>query len=248
MKKIHILISLVAFSLMHNAYAEDIFGAETSEFGLDIAESNAQNETNSISSFLTTKLPSSMMRNIQKAEKVFCYKIGSMDPNHSGYVIDGFVVEGFCGELSAEGKKLIQESLFGNNVVYSNTVDSCEIKPQIMLRYVYGPDHTDVLFSHPCSALIFFHGQDVITVNAAPGKDIVEKISTAYAGLTENYLSPALLDQLTANGVVITQAQKELIRKQSSTENNKKKWGNDKQSTQPQAPQENAPKGWNRLK
>lgn len=247
MKKLCLLSILLIFSSVENIYAEDIFGNEDIGFGVETADGNIKNE-NKLSSFLTTKLPSSMMRNIEKAEKVFCYKVGPMDPNHNGYLIDGFVVDGFCGELSSAGQSLIRETLLNNNVIYSNTVDSCEIKPQIMLRYVYGTDHTDVLFSNPCPALIFFHGADVVPVNATPGKNILEKISTAYTGLTENYLSPALLDQLVGNGIIVTQAQKEAVRKQSSEENNKKKWGNEKTPSPAQQAQEPAKTGWNKLK
>jgi hypothetical protein len=122
--------------------------------------------------------------------------------------------------------------------------------PKIMLRYIYGIDSTDILLSSPNPSLTFFHGRDILTINATPGKDIIDQIIKAYSSLSEKFLSPALLGQMVPNGQVITQDQKEIVRKTYSTENLKKwnKPSNKEQETT--QPEKKAPvkKGWNKLK
>lgn len=240
----------------------DFFGVtdDSAEFGISSpsAEESAKsvgNSTNTLSSFLRSKLPASTLRNIEKAEKIFCYNVSYANPNDDGYLIDDMAVTGSCGELSDAGKQLFHETLWNNASAFSNSLDNCNISPQIVLRYVYGPDHTDVLLSYPCPAVVFFHGRDIITINAAPAQSIIEQISKAYAGLSEKYLSPALMKQMVGNGQVTTQDQKEMVRRMNSSETARKKWKTDTQETAEQQtteeqPKENqpAPRGWNKLR
>ena len=170
--------------------------------------------------------------------------------DYSGYTINDLAITGSCGELSADGKNLIKDMLLNNNLVFSTATDSCNINPRILLRYINGIDSTDILLSAPCHSLTFFHGRDISTLNAAPGKDIVEQIVSTYSSLSEKFLSPALLGQMVPNGQVLTQDQKEIVRKINTIES-PKKWSK-KQTTnttaQTPAATKPAPKGWNKLK
>ena len=118
-----------------------------------------------------------------------------------------------------------------------------------MLRYINGIDSTDILISAPCHSLTFFHGRDISTLNAAPGKNIVEQIVTTYSSLGEKFLSPALLGQMIPNGQVLTQDQKEIVRK-IGTSSSPKKWSNKPVQTKEdtEATPQPVRKGWNKLK
>ena len=139
--------------------------------------------------------------------------------------------------------------LLNNNLVFSSSSDSCNIAPRILLRYINGIDSTDILISAPCHSLTFFHGRDISTLNAAPGKNIVEQIVTTYSSLGEKFLSPALLGQMIPNGQVLTQDQKEIVRK-IGTSSSPKKWSNKPVQTKEdtEATPQPVRKGWNKLK
>ena len=234
---------------------EDLFGEEEDSFlAQQVAESEVSEEQKNIplSTFLSTRVSDDAAKNINKAEKIFCYTVDYKSADYTGYEIDGLAVKGSCGELSDTGKQLIQNALLHNNGAFSTNRDDCQVVPKIMLRYVYGPDHTDVLLSAPCYSLTFFHGTDVMSINAAPGAQIIEKIVKAYTGLEEKYLSPALLGQIVANGQILTQSQKEIVRRMSPTEAPIKKWSNEQQAettqTSTSLPAAAPKKGWGKLK
>mgnify|MGYP004467985023 FL=1 len=260
MKTLFFLAFSILFgSLSHTANAaDDIFG-DTDESG-DLFASDAansledtkdKNEPNGkvLSAFISSRIPASSAKNIDNAEKVFCYTVDYAATDYTGYTIDDLAITGSCGELSDEGRNLIKDMLLNNNLVFSSSSDSCNIAPRILLRYINGIDSTDILLSAPCHSLTFFHGRDISTLNAAPGKNIVEQIVTTYSSLGEKFLSPALLGQMVPNGQVLTQDQKEIVRK-IDTSSSPKKWSN--KPTQTKEDTETAPqpvrKGWNKLK
>lgn len=251
MKKLYltaILSCVLPFSAAQ-AQEEDLFGADSDILGeesADLPQSNAAQAT--LSEFLSRKLPISTARNINKAEKVYCYTVEYAPTGYDGYMIDDLAVKGSCGELSEAGKKLIKDTFFQNSIIYSNSVANCEISPKIVLRYVYGLDYTDVLLSYPCPSLTFFHGRDTTILNATPGKTLLEQVTAAYGKLEEKFYSPALLGQMVANGQPQTQAQKEMIRLSAPTDAPRKKWGNDATAAAPAQPQQPAASGWNKLK
>ncbi len=253
MKKLY-LIALIAGILPFGtagAQETDIFGDSAEDLlGEDIQnipQSNAAKST--LSDFLERKIPAAAARNINKAEKVYCYTVDYKPQGYDGYTMDDLAIKGSCGELSSVGQKLIKDSLFQSSIIYSNSVSNCEIAPKVMLRYIYGLDHTDVLLSYPCPSLTFFHGSDTVILNATPGSAIVEQIVGAYSKLEEKFYSPALLGQMVANGQPQTQAQKEMIRLNAPTSTPRKKWGNEApEETQPQPQQQPQRSGWNKLK
>ena len=211
-----------------------------------------QNLPTVASSFLNNQIPESAAKNIKKAEKVFCYTVEYAPAGYEGYTISDktLAVKGFCGELSQTGRELIKKSVLDNNSLYSNSKDDCSVSPKIVLRYVYGTDYTDVLFSSPCHSLTFFHIGDVITtVNAAPGAAIIDQIVKAYEGLVEPYQSPALLGQMVGNGQALNQRDKEVLRRAAPTEAPLKKWNTPQpaENTQPSNKQP-AKSGWNKLR
>jgi len=241
MKKIYMLLAMFALfagNTIKPALAEeDLFGVELNDFAdsdqPQEEEQKTEDKNEYLSSFLRTRISANTARLLNKAEKIFCYTVDYAGTDYDGYLIDDLAVKGSCGEISKEGNELLKEALFNNNRAFSSNTDSCSISPRIMLRYIYGLEHVDVLISSPCHSLTFFHGSDVTTVNAAPGAKIVEKIADAYASLNERFLSPALLGQMVANGQVISQNQKEIVRRMSPTDAPVRKWGNERQNTQP---------------
>lgn len=260
MRKLYITLIMSVLLPFANAYAQtdDLFDIDDDD-ALSAAKADAKQEQqpeNSafLSSFLSNRLPAATVRNINKAEKVFCYTVDYAPADYEGYLINDLALTGSCGELSAEGKDVIKQFLFNNNSLFSNNMDKCNISPKIMLRYIHGVDYTDVLISSPCQSLTFFHGNNVTTVNAAPGAAVIDQLISAYSSLKEKFVSPALLGQMVANGQVMNQGQKEIVRRMSPTETPAKKWGNN--NNQPQnptpetqgTPKQPAKSGWNRLK
>ena len=251
--------SILLGSLSHNSNAaDDIFG-DTDDSGalfasdtansLDDTKDKKEQNGKVLSAFISSRIPASSAKNIDNAEKVFCYTVDYAATDYTGYTIDNLTTTHSCGELSDEGRNLIKDMLLNNNLVFSSSSDSCNIAPRILLRYINGIDSTDILISAPCHSLTFFHGRDISTLNAAPGKNIVEQIVTTYSSLGEKFLSPALLGQMIPNGQVLTQDQKEIVRK-IGTSSSPKKWSNKPVQTKEdtEATPQPVRKGWNKLK
>ncbi len=258
------LFFLLCLLLTSSVSAQEVF---LDDMGLDFDSSESSSTISSaplkeepsdsgkaLSSFISSRLPASAAKNIEKAEKIFCYTVDYPSADYSGYIINDMAITGSCGELSKEGSELIKKAVLNNGMAFSTASENCNIAPKIMFRYFNGIDSTDVLFSSPCHSLTFFHGQDVVTINASPAKDIVDEIVNAYAGIKEKFISPALLGQMIGNGMIVSQNQKEMVR-QKETAPSLKKWGDETTSSSPaptssSAPIETktAPKGWNRLK
>lgn len=232
--------------------ADDPFEIDGDDlFSSDVASLETADSSQAASfSFLNNRIPESTARNIKKAEKVFCYTVDYAPAGYDGYTINDLAIKGACGELSQTGKDLIKNSVFDNNSLYSTSKDNCNISPKIILRYVYGPDYTDVLFSSPCQSLTFFHGSDITTVNAAPGAAIIDQIVKAYSGLAEPYQSPALLGQMVGNGQAMNQRDKEVLRRASPSEAPRKKWDTQQSATVQTQAQDKQPakSGWNKLR
>lgn len=250
---IFILLAILLFapSISSAQFSEDemdLFGTDDSQNISDIAKDDNANKV--LSSFISKEIPLSAANNIEKAEKIFCYTVDSAPADYNGYVIYDLAITGSCGELSEKGSNLIKDTLFHSSSLYSTNTEKTDIRPKILLRYIHGIDSTDILLSSPNHSLTFYHGKDIVTINATPGKDIIDQIIKAYSSLSEKFLSPALLGQMVPNGQVITQDQKEIVRKTYSTENLKKwnKPSNKEQETT--QPEKKAPvkKGWNKLK
>lgn len=229
--------------------ADDLFGNGGDEdiFSSDENVSAENKHVAAISSFLSNRVPESTARNIKKAEKVFCYTVDYAMAGYEGYTLNDLALKGSCGELSQAGRDLIKKSVLDNNLLYSNSKDNCSISPKIILRYVYGADYTDVLFSAPCHSLTFFHGHDITTVNAAPGAAVIEQIVKAYSSLEEPYQSPALLGQMVGNGQAMNQRDKEVLRRAAPVAAPVKKW-NTQQPAQTPAAKQPAKSGWNKLR
>ncbi len=253
MKKLAFTLALMLVFTSTDAFsADDFFGLEeTDEFAPAAKAETATDETKKmLSTFLSSRLSATAARNIEKAEKIFCYTVAYADPQTEGYTLNGMAIKGSCGELSANGKKLFEDVLWRNTSVFSGAMDNCSISPKIMLRYIYGPDTTDVLISYPCPAVTFYHGRDVVTVNAAPSGNLLEQITKAYTGLSESYVSPALLGQIVPNGQILNQAQKEKVRRSGNSELSRKKWDTEPaiSNNDTSATTSTAKTGWNKLK
>lgn len=252
MKKLAFTLALMLIFTSADAFSADNFFEvnEVDELApMEKSDATTNEPQKLLSTFLSSRLSATAARNIEKAEKIFCYTVAYADPQQDGYTLNGMAIKGSCGELSANGKKLFDDVLWRNTSVFSGAMDNCSISPKIMLRYIYGPDSTDVLISYPCPAVTFYHGRDVITVNAAPGGKSVEQITKAYTSLAESYVSPALLGQMVPNGQILNQAQKEKVRRSGNSDLSRKKWDtatptvDNETSTIP-----TAKTGWNKLK
>lgn len=257
-KTIFLLTAALICGTMQQVYAaDDDFedGLGAGDLFADEENATVQNSkqeqqgTKTLSAFISSRIPASSAKNIENAEKVFCYTVDYAAADYTGYTIDDLAITGSCGELSNEGRNLIKDMVLNNNLVFSTAKDACNINPRILLRYINGIDSTDVLFSAPCHSISFFHGRDISTLNAAPGKNIVEQIVTTYSSLKDKFLSPALLGQMVPNGQVLTQDQKEMVRKINTSES-PKKWNSGTASAPAASSSDTQPtrKGWNKLK
>ncbi len=236
MKKTSFAALMIAVALP--VYAADESGEflgldiDEDDVGVVVADDNLPKKNEKVlSNFISSRISSATAENIEKAEKVFCYTIDLPEAEYNGYKIHGMKITGSCGELSKEGINLFQTAVLNNGYAFSSSTESCVISPKILLRYFYGIDSTDVIFSSPCHSLTFFHDNEAVILNASPSKEIIDELVKAYSGLSEKFLSPALMDQMVANGMAVSQGQKELVRKNSAAPS-LKKWEN--QSNTPQ--------------
>ncbi len=233
------------------------YGASAQEsFGIDEdlpSSAEINDEAQKISSFLLSQIPNSMVRSIEKAEKVFCYTVEEVGNGYDGYTAqDSLKITGACGELSDEGQKLMKETLFEKSAIYAKAAVNCQLEPKILLRYIYGMESTDVVISYSCPAVRFYHNRDDVIVNATPGKKLLEKIVSAYEKLRAPYISPAALDQVVANGYPLNQSQSAIAKRITSSGANLRKWGEEKPvetDKNDKKDNNNTPQsGWNRLK
>ncbi len=180
---------------------------------------------------ISSAIGPSASTNITKAEQVFCYQVSERPKNYTGYTIDGLAISGFCGIITDELKNIIVSELFANqdNILFDVT-EKCIIKPRIMLRFVRGIDNTDILLSSPCHSFTIFYGGKINTFNAKPASQIIDALINPLSQNKVEFSSPALANQLMPIGLPQTKEQIEQLNKTGST------------------PQNNQPKGWNRLK
>ena len=249
MKKGISLAFICCFLLLLNiqrASAEDDFSeAENSLDNGEIIDIKSTSSDKTISGFLAQNITAATITPINKAEKVFCYTVDYAEKGYTGYMANGLAITGYCGELSTDGISLIKDSLLNNSLAFSKSRADCQIRPRIMLRYVYGIDYTDVLLSSPCHSVILFHQTDIALINAAPGTAIIEQIINTYSSLKEEFRSPALLGQMIGSGVPQTQAQKNIIRRNEPDNIQLKKWSNEDNETK--SLQQPTKSGWNKL-
>lgn len=255
-KKLLVLMLLILLTPMAVQAAEDatdnLFEIDDDDV-LSTPKQQKQPEikTATLSDFLMQNMTAATALPINKAEKVFCYIVDYAEKGYEGYTIDGFAIKGYCGELSPEGKALISDTLFNSTSIYSKSKSDCRVSPKIMLRYVFGIDYTDVLLSHPCASLTFFHSGNIAIMNANPGEAVIAKIVEAYTSLSEDFRSPALLGQMVGSGVPQTQAQKDIILRNTPSKAPIKKWSNetpDESETPAESTAAKPATGWNRLK
>ena len=183
----------------------------------------------------------SALENINNAEQIFCYQITNRPENYTGYTIDGMAIVGFCGIINKELQTMITSELFMNpdNIVFDVT-ENCIIRPKVMLRFVRGVDFTDVLLSSPCHAFAIFYGGKVNAFNAKPAAQIIDALINPLIKGKGDFASPALFNQLLPIGVAQTEEQKQLLNKKNEPIRNWIKAQEEEEN--------NAPKGWNKLK
>ena len=179
-------------------------------------------------------------QNIEKAERLFCYRVEKQPANYSGYTIDNLAVKAFCGVIDENLRGMLFEQLFTtqSNFDFINT-ENCSISPRILLRFVRGVDNTDVLLSVPCHSISIFYGGKLVTYNMKPAEELMETIINAFKSNETAFVSPALLNQLMPIGVAQTAQQKAQLGANSQP---KRDWETNADK-QPAAEQ----KGWNSL-
>lgn len=187
-------------------------------------------------------LGNSAITNISDSEAVFCYQVGTKPAGYRGYTIDNMAVTGFCGIVDDNLKNMIVQQFLATPENISSDVAQCVIKPRLMLRFVRGVDYTDMLLSSPCHSFSVFYGGKLKTYNFSPAAEIIDVMVESFRPKTVPFVSPAMLKQLLPIGVAQTQAQKDMVAKQSGPIRN---W-----DTQKAAPKKTEPKksGWNNLK
>lgn len=202
-----------AFSASAQGVAEGIqsFGQAENAWKRNDAEQTLQ----PIRQFVDTA-GSVAMKNIFEAEQVFCYEVFPQDPEHQGYTLNNFPIRGFCGVLNQDVRNMISQHFFATDEgVDFDTAEQCMIQPKIMLRFVRGVDYTDVLFSSPCHALVIFYGGGLSAYNYKPAAELIDTIVKNLQSKHEEFISPALLNQVLPIGVVQNEQQRKMINKNS---------------------------------
>lgn len=179
-------------------------------------------------------------RNIEKAERLFCYHVSNKPQNYTGYTIDNFAITSFCGVLDPHLKDMLVEQLLATNTnINFNDINSCTIEPRILLRFVRGIDSTDLLLSSPCPSVSVFYAGKISTYNMKPATELLETITTAFNNTQTPFVSPALLNQLLPIGVVQTSEQRAAINRPEQVKRN---WGSESPTSAAQKKD-----GWNSL-
>ena len=168
-------------------------------------------------------------RNIENAERLFCYRVDRQPENYNGYTIDNMAVTAFCGVIDENLRKMIVEQLLmtQTNFDFINTED-CTISPRILLRFVRGVDNTDILLSAPCHSMSIFYSGKLVTYNMKPSEELVETIVNAFKSNETKFVSPALLNQLMPIGVAQTAQQRAQL---NSSLQPKRNWDKDNQGS-----------------
>ncbi len=207
--------------------------------------SYAQAET--VNPFIEKSIPAPALKNIMNAERVFCYNVETTPENYQGYTIDQMALTGFCGILEKEQADMFRDEFFKTEKNISTTTAQCVISPKIMLRFIRGIDATDVLFSNPCPSISVFYGGTFKSFNAAPATKSIEGVVEVFTDLKTEFVSPALLNQTFPIGVALNDEQKALVNQQKSAQPIRH-WTDQSQKAPVQAPKEEGPKGWNKIK
>ncbi|MBR2299294.1 MAG: hypothetical protein IJ870_01810 [Alphaproteobacteria bacterium] len=205
----------------------------------------ANAQTANITPYIAKNLPASALNNIVNSERVFCYTVQMAPSGYQGYTLDQMALTGYCGMLGEEKSVFIKE-FFQTPTNISEVSANCQIEPKIMLRFIRGIDATDVLFSDTCPSITVFYGGTMKSFNAAPAQKSLEAVSSVFAEGRIDFVSPALLNQLMPTGVAFSDEDKAMVGKQNSAQP-VRNWETPSQNM-PQAPQQQAPKGWNKLK
>ena len=188
------------------------------------------------------------IKNIFEAEQAFCYEIFPQDYDYEGYTLNGYPIRGYCGALTPEQIKEIRQNLFSSSrSVDFTTSEECLIHPKIMLRFIRGVDYTDVMLSSPCYATAVFYADRAIAYNFHPGAQIIDNIIKERAPNHQEFVSPALLGQLSAVGIIQNSEQRKMINKNSEPI---RKWEEKTQQKVEQQDEEirRQNTGWNKLK
>ncbi len=255
MRKFLVLLLFTMLLCTNNLYAQ-----ETDELGVDIEEektvetditldesdevvtpnvSSVTTNTGGVSEYVAKSITPSAIENLLHPEQVFCYKVASKPKGYLGYTINGMAIVSFCGVVNDVVKKSMIEQLFMNDENISPTVENCVIKPQMMFRFVRGVDYVDVLFSSPCHSYTVFYAGVIHTFNLSPIAADVDSLIRNFSMQTTEFVSPALLGQLSPIGVIQNDEQKSIV---ESTKGPIRRWEQQKKQEAQKT------KGWNKLR
>ena len=204
----------------------------------------------SIIPFIETAIKEAAAYNITNFEQVFCYHVRKRPKNYTGYTIDGFAIENYCGELDTNTIATSYEALFtqGPNII--TTPSSCRIEPKIILRFARGVEYTDVLLSSPCASFTVFHAGRYHSFNIKQG--VINDLISQFNKKTEPFNSPTLLKQTVANATISTVEEASKLDAKKRENELKMNW---KKTEQPEEapkekPQNNTPSntGWGKIK
>ena len=156
------------------------------------------------------------MKTIFEAEQIFCYEIFPQDSGYEGYTLEGFPIRGFCGVLNQEVRNMISQHFFASpDGVNFNDSEQCVMQPKVILRFVRGVDYADVLLSSPCHAVAIFYGGSVSAYNFKPGAELIDTILESLSERHQDFVSPALLNQVLPIGIIQNAEQRKMINKKS---------------------------------
>lgn len=215
-------------------------GVQSFKQGSDAWRRQDNNKIEVIQSITDSVTPTGIA-NIMESEQVFCYQVAPKPAGYKGYTIDGMALTGFCGIVEKDLKDMIVTQFLATPENFSSETEKCVIRPKLMLRFVKGVDFTDILLSSPCHSFAIFYAGKVKTYNFKPAAEIIDVMVESFKDKTIAFTSPALLKQLLPIGVAQTEAQKEIVAKQSGPIRN---WA------ETQAPETQTQKksgGWNNL-
>lgn len=203
----------------------------------------------SIIPFITSSIAEPAVYNLSNAEQVFCYTVQKRPTNYTGYTLDSFAIEGYCGELNPDKVTTVYEALFTKSPNIITTPANCTISPKVMLRFVRGVDYTDVLLSSPCPSFTVFYAGKYKAFNIKQA--IIDDIIKQFNQTIEPFNSPALIEQTMANAKATTPQQAEQLEKKQREQQPLISWQTPQKTEDnaQTAPSTKSPQtGWGKLK
>lgn len=222
-----------------SGFADIMPGYDDDSMVLQIAPSRRGKDD--IIPFIKSAISDTAAMIISDPEQTFCYQVEKRTAKDQRYTLNGFAINGFCGELDKGATATTYSALFTQSPNILTQSSQCRIEPKLMIRFVRGVDYADVLLSSPCPSFTVFYAGKYKSFNIKQGiiDDIIKQLSTNI----ETFHSPALIQKTVANGEPASADESEMLQKKQREQAQQLSTTEDDEKPQPTKPKT----GWGNL-